>query len=301
MKPFNGRTTLEFSLPITEAGASLGPRVLVATVLDGPGAGGLLILQGDRGTIGRDPANDLAIPDAGISTNHFRLARLGPRCVVEDLGSTNGTYLNGRRLAAPSVLADGDRIQLGRSTVVGVRFHQPDEVVAIQRMYDSGIVDALTGVYNRRHFDQRLVAEIAFAKRHGSRVSLLLLDVDHFKRVNDVHGHPAGDAVLRAVGQLLRRQVRTEDIACRYGGEEFGIVARGIDAPATLAFAERLRSAIAGLAIHVEDALLNITVSIGVAVSPEQPDVASPEALVMAADRALYQAKASGRDRVCHA
>lgn len=291
--------TVEIALPEADDGATLGTRVPVVTVLDGPASGEIFILENDVAYVGRDPSCDLVVGDAGVSTRHFRIARLGPRCYVEDLRSTNGTFVNRQRIDAPAMLEDGDRIYLGRSTVIGVRFHEPDEVVAIRRLYENSVLDALTGLYTRRHFDTRLTSELAFATRHGTRVTLILLDIDHFKRVNDTYGHPAGDAVLKAVGALLLRQVRTEDIPCRFGGEEFAVIARGIEAGASFAFAERLRNMVARLEVFSESGSIHPTASFGVAVSPVGDGGSSCADLIARADRALYAAKEGGRNRVC--
>lgn len=280
------------------AEASRDRRHVVATVLEGVGLGTLLVLADEPQVIGRDPSADLALPDPGISSRHLRLFRMGTQHFVEDLRSTNGTFLNGVRITDIHPLRDGDRMHIGRTTVIGFRVHSTSEVAAIKRLYESSVVDALTGVYNRRHFEDRLVAEAAYSSRHNSALALLLLDVDHFKRVNDTHGHPAGDAVLRHLGELLRRQVRAEDIPCRFGGEEFGILARGIGADSAAAFAERLRASVERAPIVTAHATLQITVSIGVATTTgSRPSTG--ELLVATADRALYQAKSSGRNRAC--
>jgi len=156
--------------------------------------------------------------------------------------------------------------------------------------------DGLTGLLNRRTLTSQLEARVREARRYGRKVSLVLLDVDHFKRVNDTHGHPAGDAVLRGVAALVKAQARATDLAARYGGEEMALVLPETDGPGALAIAERLRAAVAAAAHQTAKGTVRVTVSLGVATAPDDADDAS--ALIEAADAALYRAKQAGRDRV---
>ncbi len=169
------------------------------------------------------------------------------------------------------------------------------------RLYEQTVqqarTDALTGVLNRREFDARLAAELRRARRYGKACALLLLDIDHFKQVNDNHGHPAGDSVLQALARLLAAQLRDVDCVARYGGEEFVALLPETDDQAACAVAERVRAAVAGCAFALADGTaLHITVSIGVASFPRSGDSAG--ALVTHADQALYAAKQAGRNRV---
>jgi len=269
------------------------------SVLAGGSAGQLYVLGDEETTIGREVGNTLVLPDAGVSSQHARIVRRNGRFVLEDVGSTNGTFVNGARLTTPHELADSDRIDLGQGSVLGVRYQDTIELEAAQRLYESVVRDPLTGVYNRRHFQERLLAEWAYAVRHRSAISLVMIDIDHFKKVNDTYGHLGGDEVLRCVGDTLGLQVRTEDIAARFGGEEFVVLSRGIDLAQTARFAERLRSAIASARPVYEGTLIPITASFGVAAMQAESPIANPEELVARADAALYRAKHDGRNRVC--
>ena len=160
----------------------------------------------------------------------------------------------------------------------------------------SSWLDPLTDAYNRRYLDRRLEAELSAGRRHRTPVGVLLVDVDHFKRVNDTYGHAAGDEVLRSVADVLRAVVRTEDVVCRWGGEEFLVVLPRTDAPSAAAAGERVRAAIAAMAVGLgagRDAI-TVTVSVGCAATLDDP----PPVLIARADRALYRAKGGGRDRV---
>ena len=157
--------------------------------------------------------------------------------------------------------------------------------------------DALTGLFNRRYMEESLEREILRASRAHSTIGILLLDIDHFKRYNDTFGHDAGDALLREVGSLLKKQVRGEDIPCRYGGEEFLLIMSGAPLDIARQRAERLREAVKQLRINFNGQPLGtVTISIGVAMYPEQGSDA--ESVLRSADKALYKAKESGRDRV---
>jgi diguanylate cyclase (GGDEF)-like protein len=156
------------------------------------------------------------------------------------------------------------------------------------------MIDGLTGLWNRAYFEQRLVAETALARRTERPAACLMIDIDHFKSVNDRFGHPAGDLVLRTLGRTLTSQCRTEDIVCRYGGEEFVVLAPNTASATALVLAERLRAAVEKMNVVCHGANIAITCSIGLA------DLASvgESALVASADEALYLAKKSGRNRV---
>lgn len=159
------------------------------------------------------------------------------------------------------------------------------------------LTDPLTGLFNRREFMHRMTTELERATRYGHPMVLLLLDLDHFKRVNDNFGHPAGDLLLQNLAQVLRQQLRQGDLVARYGGEEFVALLPETTREAALATAERIRQAVAELVLPVAEAALRVTVSIGCA--ELAATTTQGEALFAAADRALYRAKAEGRNRVC--
>jgi len=157
--------------------------------------------------------------------------------------------------------------------------------------------DPLTDLYNRRHLELSVERELARAIRHGNSLTFIMLDVDHFKVFNDTHGHDAGDAVLRDVAHVLKRHTRTEDIACRYGGEEFLMVLPGCPLQDAYQKAEAIREAIAQLRVSAVGAgQSRVTASIGIACYPQHGE--RLEELIRVADAALYRAKAAGRNRV---
>jgi diguanylate cyclase (GGDEF)-like protein len=263
------------------------------TMLTGTHAGSVYRL-GDSSVAGRAPDCEIHIDHAGVSRRHARIVRESDtEYSVQDLGSHNGTTVRGLPVTRAR-LVDGDRIGFGP---VFFRFALADEkeVLALKQRYESSVVDGLTGALNRKHFDDRLVVELAYAKRHRSDVSLLILDVDHFKTINDQLGHPAGDAVLRQLSAVIKAALRAEDVFARYGGEEFAIIARGIGSTEALAFSERIRRIVEDASFAHDGASVSVTVSVGAATLADcnEPSV---DQLVRLADSALYVAKAAGRN-----
>lgn len=265
-------------------------------VLTGTRMGLVHTLSGPSATLGRSPECEITLDDDGVSRMHARIVMRQGQPEIEDMRSTNGTFVDGVRVSTSTRLKDGSRVRIGGLTVK-FAWQDRDALRAHQHMYDMSVRDGLTGLFNRRYFDERLEAEHAFALRHRSAVAVLLCDIDHFKKVNDVHGHQAGDAVLRAVATELRERVRTEDVVARFGGEELAVIARGVDVSGIRLFAERLRAIVERLRIEIDGKAIGVTVSIGVAHSHSGPAVSRAEGLVAAADTALYAAKRAGRNR----
>lgn len=165
-----------------------------------------------------------------------------------------------------------------------------------EQMREQAIRDDLTGVHNRRHFVEVAERELERAQRQGSALSLVMMDIDHFKNVNDAHGHPTGDVALKAVGAMLRASKRASDLACRLGGEEFAVLLVGMGHEGAMERAETWRSTLAAMALPAEGVTLRLTASFGVATFPAQ--AASLVELMKVADSRMYRAKAMGRDRV---
>jgi diguanylate cyclase (GGDEF)-like protein len=166
------------------------------------------------------------------------------------------------------------------------------------RMAELAVLDDLTGLYNVRYLQQRFAEEWKRAERHREPLAIAMLDVDHFKLVNDQHGHDVGDAVLREVSTRLKGSVRDTDVVARYGGEEFVVLLPSTQLAGALVVAERIRKAIGSRRVETARARLDVTTSIGVALYPSR-GVSSKDQLLRAADAALYRAKEEGRDRIC--
>jgi diguanylate cyclase (GGDEF)-like protein len=275
-----------------------GPRDQFAlAVLSGSHSGAILPLRGSDVVIGRSPETSLQIDEPTLSRRHARVFRRDSAAWIEDLKSTNGTFVDGQRLSDPVLLHDGARIALGSNVLLRFFVQDRVEARATLQLYESSVRDPLTDTYNRRYLDERLVAEHSYADRHGIPLAVLMIDIDHFKRVNDRYGHQLGDAVLKVVAESLRRIIRPEDVLARYGGEEFVILARAVDLRGATILAERVRRRIAELPMP-QNGPAEITVSVGVAVMNRQRSFPTPAEQLDAADRAMYAAKAQGRNRV---
>jgi len=243
--------------------------------------------------LGREPGCALRLPADDVSRRHARIAPAGDGHLVEDLGSTNGTFVNGEAVSARR-LASGDRIRVGsfvaRYAAAGdAAGRELEALAALARR------DPLTGLANRRALEEALAREVGRAARDGAPLAVVALDVDHFKRVNDAHGHAAGDAVLAAVAARAAEALRAGDLLARIGGEEFAALLPGATLEAAAEVAERVRARIGAAPVPAGEARLAVTVSAGVAALAPAEDGA---ALLARADARLYAAKRAGRDRV---
>ncbi|MCD9005377.1 diguanylate cyclase [Luteimonas sp. XNQY3] len=211
-----------------------------------------------------------------------------------------GQSLGMLHVSGPTGTGDGDNdaailVSLAEQMAMAIANLQLRETLRTQSLRDP-----LTALFNRRYLEVSMVRELQRCERRGLPLSVLMLDVDHFKRFNDAHGHAAGDVVLSQVGRLIQAGVRTEDIACRYGGEEFTVVMPELDAHNACLRAEQIRRAIEISTVqHLGQTLGPVTISIGIATFPG--DGTTPEMLLQVADATLYRAKAEGRNRVLHA
>lgn len=264
-------------------------------VIAGPNVGETHELEGTR-EVGRTSATPIHLMDPEVSRVHARFVAKGKHILVEDLGSTNGTFVNGERIDEPRELADGDKIQIGTTTILKFSYDALDRAFQ-QKMYDAALRDGLTGAFNKRHFRERLDGELAYSVRHRTPLALVLFDLDKFKNLNDTYGHLAGDHVLETLAKLVMRTMRKEDFFARWGGEEFAILSRGIDLEGGRRFAERLRALIETFDFVHDGKRMPVTASLGVAAVPET-DVRDADVFVQCADEALYAAKQGGRNRV---
>jgi two-component system cell cycle response regulator len=266
------------------------------TVMAGSNVGEMHEIEGNEMVLGRGQNASLRLNDDGVSRRHARIFRSGDKILIEDLNSSNGTLVNGESVTQ-RILEDGDKVRLGSITILKFTYHDHLDVSFQQQMLDAALRDGLTKAFNKRYFLGRIETELAYAKRHMSALSLVMFDVDHFKRVNDTYGHLTGDAVLVKIAKITLTTVRTEDVFARYGGEEFAVLCRGVNLNNAGILGERLRSAIEAGVFEHEGTPIPVTISVGVAAFPEL-QMETPEQLIGAADEALYQAKRTGRNRV---
>jgi diguanylate cyclase (GGDEF)-like protein len=246
--------------------------------------------------VGRSSETTLSFPDVpSISRRHARLTFSDGEVWLEDLGSRNGTFLNDEPLRESRQLASGDRFQVG--TCVFKFLHEEDAENAYhEAIYNLVIRDGLTNVFNRRRFNEELDREFQRARRYARPLALVLLDVDHFKRINDAYGHVSGDTVLRALAHAVENLLRPEQLLARVGGEEFVVLCPETPRDGAGVLAERLRIASETLDVASRGCRITVTCSFGVA--ELEATMRSSEELYGAADHALYMAKSAGRNRV---
>jgi two-component system, cell cycle response regulator len=291
--PFSPNTLVELTLAPVERTRG------VLMVLGGVQTGRVLsLVSGPSVTIGRSPTSTHRLDEPSVSSTHVRVVRARGRYLLADENATNGTFVNGTRVIEPVALSDGDRVQLGPILVLRFTLVNEAEESSLKMVYESAHRDGLTGVFNRKHFEERLVSELAYAERHGKELSLILLDVDHFKQVNDKHGHLAGDQVLRTAASIIVRGSRAEDIVARYGGEEFVHVARDVPPHVALGIAQRTRLAVQQASTDLGGSAISVTLSAGVASLSCCGAHRDRDALLRLADERLYRAKLAGRNRV---
>jgi diguanylate cyclase (GGDEF)-like protein len=289
----------ELSRPVPAPGATARRAYLV--VLAGPHFGELFRLERGREVeIGRRPAADVFVQDSGVSRRHATIVADDEGAVVRDLRSRNGTFVDGRPVSEARV-SDGARIQIGATTTLRFEMSDATDAEFQRRIADAALRDPLTGIHNRAMFTERLAAEILAYRSRPRALALITLDIDRFKLVNDVHGHVAGDAVLKAVATALREAAPPESVVARWGGEEFVVLSRDAPTPRAVALADRIRAAVAARVTMWNGTALRVTLSAGVAVLAPPRQVlaeAAERVLLESADRALYRAKRLGRDRV---
>jgi diguanylate cyclase (GGDEF)-like protein len=278
--------------------AATGKDRATLTILSGVNAGQVFAIDGTEHVLGRGTEADVWVDDGGVSRRHARITcRSDGRYFVEDLGSTNGTFIAGQRIETCEIKS-GERIQLGPQVVFRFAITDDAEEQLQRRLFESSTRDALTRIYNRKYFQERLTAEVAYARRHKVKLAMMLIDLDDFKSMNDNFGHLAGDMVLRLVSSQMQKLIRVEDLLARYGGEEFVILARSTGKTEAARLAERIRQSIAELEIPVGDKSIRVTLSIGVAALPDVAPDGEPNDLIALADARLYKAKSDGKNRV---
>jgi two-component system cell cycle response regulator len=274
----------------------------VLVELQGAQPGAVFRVETPASVIGRSSRAEVSLTDATVSWEHARLKFDGSTVLAEDLSSRNGTYVNEHRIVQPTPLVDGDYLGVGGGSTL-FKFSMVDEFEegVLRALFDLAQRDTLTGLYNRRYFDDRLRSEFLFAQRHDTPLGFLFIDIDRFKRINDTRGHPMGDAVLRLVARSIEKMMRPEDVLCRYGGEEFTVLVRASSLRNLEILGTRICHRIQALAFVLSSQGLGVTVSIGISCMDTNNRFDSAETMLAAADGALYEAKAGGGNRVSFA
>jgi diguanylate cyclase (GGDEF)-like protein len=260
-------------------------------------SGNLVELSEAQTAVGRDPNCGLSIPDGSVSRRHALVERIGDTYQVTDLGSTNGTCVNEKRVTSAE-LSPGDRVQFG-SFIFKFLSTNHIEMQYHEAVYSMMTRDGLTGTLNKRSFLDIIGREFRRSASRNTPLSLILFDIDHFKLVNDTHGHMAGDEVLQEMGRRISEVIAEHDVFARYGGEEFAILLSGVPAEEAAELAERCRVAVEATPFKTSVQPLDITISAGVADMTRVPKKESESELVQVADEKLYEGKRGGRNRVC--
>lgn len=271
-----------------------GEACLVLIYPPGPDMGRRFPLGTAEVVIGRGSDVDIQIDRDSVSRRHAQVLRSGDGWVVEDLDSTNGTYVNDQ-VVKRAELRDTDFLKIGAAIFKFLK-GSGIESSYFEEIYRMTIIDALTGAHNKRYFLEFLEREIARCARYRRPLSLLMLDVDHFKAINDTHGHLTGDYVLRELSRRLLGRIRREELLARYGGEEFAAVLPETDAAGARTFAEQVRKLVGDEPFEYEGDVFPATISVGVATLEGQDMDAL--AFIKIADDNLYRAKREGRNRV---
>lgn len=243
--------------------------------------------------IGRGDDNDIVLDMDNVSRRHAKVVSRKEGYFVEDLGSTNGSYVNDDEVKSRQLM-NGDLIKIGGAIL---KFLQGGNIEALfhEEIYRMTIVDGLTQVHNKRYFLEFIDREMARCARYDRPLSLILFDIDFFKKINDVHGHLAGDFVLKRLAEVVSKHIRKEEAFARYGGEEFAIIMPETNGARARVFAEKIRRMVEVAEYQYEDRMISVTVSLGIA---EMGGHRDPHSFIKAADEMLYLAKDNGRNRV---
>jgi diguanylate cyclase (GGDEF)-like protein len=268
-------------------------------VIYGPELGRRIPLSSAAFGIGRSSKSELSLDQESVSRNHARITRARRQgaevaYVVADLGSTNGTYVNDVAVTERE-LRDGDQIKIGRSIL---KFMSGDNIEASyhEEIYRLMTVDGLTQIFNKRYFTETLEREVNRSARYERPLSLVLMDIDFFKRHNDELGHVAGDALLKQIASAIKPKLRSQDIFARVGGEELAALLPEVSSEGARITAEKIRQLVEETEFQFDAHVMRCTISLGVA--ELGVDITSATELYDAADQALYTAKNAGRNQV---
>ena len=276
------------------------PNAWALVVYAGANLGRVFTLQPGDNIIGRSPEATITLLDEEVSRVHscvrMDLPETGNHKVyLEDLHSTNGTFLNGTPVDSPQLMAPGDRLAIGTHILKLVAM-DPLERAFHETLLDQSTKDPLTGLGNRSATLAEIQSRFELSRRHGRPISVIMCDLDHFKQINDQHGHGAGDIVLAGFGERVRLNLRGTDLAGRIGGEEFLLILPETDAAGAHLLAERLRASLSDTLHLLPKGQIQVTCSLGVAQWIQEDRDAG--ALLGRADEALYEAKRQGRNQV---
>ena len=280
--------------PVEKAAANPEQACLVLIYPPGSELGKRYELAGrDEVVIGRGADSGIQVDRDSVSRKHAKVVRAGSGWQVVDLGSTNGSYVNDAQITQCS-LRDGDLLKIGNAIfkfLVGGNI----ETAYHEEIYRMTIIDGLTQAFNKRYFVENLEKEIPRCTRHQRPLSLVMFDIDHFKKINDEHGHLTGDYVLKELARRVRTRVRKEEVFARYGGEEFALTLPETSREQAMKVSEDLRRLVSAESFDFEGDKIPVTISLGVGTIVNE---VAGEVFIKMADDNLYKAKRAGRNRV---
>jgi diguanylate cyclase (GGDEF)-like protein len=289
------RVTAIVQKPATSEGPRGGDCLVVIYTKEPSLLGKRFVLDISPMRIGRGAENHIVLEGDSVSRRHAHIEQRGNVWWAVDDGSTNGTYINDEQISREMGLANGDRIKVG-PTIFKYLSGQDVEAQYHEEIYRMTIIDGLTGAHVKRYLLEALEKEIIRARRHARDLSFMMFDIDHFKKINDYHGHLAGDFVLKELARIVQARIRRDEVFARYGGEEFAIILPETQLEGAKALSEGLREKVEQSRFVFQGEQIHVTISIGVAVLMEQ-DRTSMD-LIKNADTKLYEAKRGGRNRV---
>jgi len=288
----DGKTRITTVKALMDLQTGCGNECLV--VIYGESLGRKFDLNDDAITIGRDPDNFITLDTDSVSRRHARVETVKDQKVIVDLNSTNGTYLNDV-LTSREKLKSGDLLKVG-DTIFKFLAGANIEMAYHEEIYTMTVTDGLTQIPNKRYLMEYLEREFSRARRYARNLSCLMLDIDHFKNINDEFGHLTGDFILKELASTIRKRIRKEEMFARYGGEEFCIILPESDPNSVLEFASTVRRLIETHVFEFEGSRISVSVSVGV--GHLGMHMKNPLELLKAADDKLYEAKRAGRNRV---
>ncbi|MDX1701875.1 MAG: GGDEF domain-containing protein, partial [Melioribacteraceae bacterium] len=266
-------------------------------IISGSLVGSMFKVDSDKLLIGRHEKSHICFEDSDVSRRHAKVIRKPDgKIIIVDLNSTNGTYCNDNRIDK-HILKDGDKVQIGSANIMKFSYQDSAEGQFQKELFESASKDNLTKIYNRAFFIERFSQEFSYALRHHSLLSLVILDIDYFKKVNDTYGHQAGDYILCEIVNVISKIIRKEALFARYGGEEFIILLRDINEEKAYIFANRIKEAVEEYKFKFEGNVISLTISVGIS-TYKKGNFKDHEEMLRVADKYLYKAKNSGRNRV---
>ncbi len=268
--------------------------IVVIYSSDSRSLGKRFVLERDLLTLGRGQENVVVLDNDSVSRRHCRIEKRNSAWYVVDLDSTNGTYVNDDQVKEYQ-LRRGDQMKVG-DTIFKFLSGSDLEAQYHETIYNMTIIDGLTQAHNKRYLLETLEREIPRGRRHGRPLSVVMFDIDFFKKINDTYGHLAGDYVLKELSTLIKKRLRPDDVFARYGGEEFAALLPETPLDGAGAIAEDLRRRVQDKQFVFEGETIPVTISMGCA--ELKPDMDST-GFLKAADEKLYEAKRGGRNRVC--